>query len=83
MEIIFQNTLYFTGTWTHPARLSIPSMQLLNPYFQCKADNCDTCIEIVCLHPLLTMYLFVLSSRSQAHANQMLKMDVTEPLHPT
>ena len=27
--------------------------------------------------------LFVLSSRSQAHANQMSEMDVTEPLHPT
>ena len=27
MEIIFQNNSYFTGTWTYPVRLPIPSMQ--------------------------------------------------------
>ena len=27
MEIIFQNDSYFTGTWTYPIRLPMPSMQ--------------------------------------------------------
>ena len=47
MEILFQNDSYFTGTWTYPVRLPIPSMQLLRPVFQRKADNCNICIKIV------------------------------------
>ena len=47
MEVIFQNDSYFTGTWTYPVRLPIPSMQLLKPVFRCKADNCNTCTKVV------------------------------------
>ena len=47
MEILFQNDLYFTGTWTYQVRLPIPSMQLLRPVFRYKADNCNICIKIV------------------------------------
>ena len=47
MEILFQNDLYFTGTWTYQVRLPIPSMQLLRPVFQYTADNCNICIKIV------------------------------------
>ena len=45
-EILFQNDLYFTGTWTYPVRLPIPSMQLLRPVFRYKADNCNICIKL-------------------------------------
>ena len=47
MEILFQNDSYFTGTWTYPVRLPIPSMQLLRPVFWYKADNCNICTKIV------------------------------------
>ena len=47
MENLFQDDLYFTGTWTYPVRLPIPSMQLLRPAFWYKADNCNICIKIV------------------------------------
>ena len=47
MEILFQNDSFFTGTWTCQVRLPIPSMQLLKPVFQYKADNCNICIKIV------------------------------------
>ena len=47
MEILFQNDLYFTGTWTYQVRLPIPSMQLLRPVFRYTADNCNICIKIV------------------------------------
>ena len=47
MEILFQNDLYFTGTWTYQVRLPIPSMQLLRPVFWYKADNCNICTKIV------------------------------------
>ena len=48
MEIIFQNDSYFTGTWTYLIRLPIPKYAVAEtPYFWCKADNCDTCTEIV------------------------------------
>ena len=47
MEILFQNDCHFTGTWTYPVRLPIPSMQLLRPVFRYKADSCNICIKIV------------------------------------
>ena len=39
-------------------------------------------ITVIHVLKLVTMF-FVLSSRYQAHVNQMSEMDVTEPLHPT
>ena len=51
------------------------------------AETCITSVKlitvIVCLQPLLTMYFFVLSSRSRAHANQMLEGDDTVPVQAT
>ena len=44
MEILFQNDLYFTGTWTYQVRLPIPSMQLLRPVFRYTADNYNICV---------------------------------------
>ena len=40
-------------------------------YFWCKADNCDTCIEIVFTTTAYHVF-FALSSRFQTHADQLL-----------
>ena len=65
----------FTGTWTYPVRLPIPSMQLLRPVFWHKADNCDISIKIVIM-------FFCMSSRNQAQVDQMSGTDVARRLHP-
>ena len=55
------------------------------------AETCISSVKLITvIHVLKLLFtttvnnvLFVLSSRSQAHANQMSEMDVTEPLHAT
>ena len=65
----------FTGTWTYPVRLPIPSMQLLRPVFRYKADNCNYVLKLLSCS-------FVLSSRNRAQVDQMSGTDVARRSHP-